>query len=256
MRAAPRAATRCGEHGPRPRPTPSSSRAAIRHLRWRRRAPRGGDLGVVTILLSDPRVAAVRLVESGEPLVALDASFGPARALVRGWRGQPPGPSPDPPVRRSPAPGGRGPPVGGRPAGDHRPLLRGDLRRPPGHLARPTSTGWSRATSPPSPSHPTWPGPPSTSPWSTRTERRWTWAHRIDATPEQSAGTCYFDADGISRFARSHRRLLSTVLTWSGFVNYPTEWWHWSYGDRYWALVTGAPAALHGPVEITAGAAA
>jgi hypothetical protein len=20
-----------------------------------------------------------------------------------------------------------------------------------------------------------------------------------------------------------------------GFVNYPTEWWHFSYGDRYWA---------------------
>jgi D-alanyl-D-alanine dipeptidase len=31
-------------------------------------------------------------------------------------------------------------------------------------------------------------------------------------------------------------------------VNYPTEWWHWSYGDRYWALMTGAPAALYGPV--------
>jgi D-alanyl-D-alanine dipeptidase len=28
----------------------------------------------------------------------------------------------------------------------------------------------------------------------------------------------------------------------------PTEWWHWSYGDRYWALMTGAPAALYGPV--------
>jgi D-alanyl-D-alanine dipeptidase len=34
----------------------------------------------------------------------------------------------------------------------------------------------------------------------------------------------------------------------AGLVNYPTEWWHWSYGDRYWALVTGAPAALYGPV--------
>jgi D-alanyl-D-alanine dipeptidase len=28
-------------------------------------------------------------------------------------------------------------------------------------------------------------------------------------------------------------------------VNYPTEWWHWSYGDRYWALMTGAPAARY-----------
>ena len=32
-------------------------------------------------------------------------------------------------------------------------------------------------------------------------------------------------------------------------MNYPTEWWHWSYGDRYWALVTGAPAAHYGPVD-------
>jgi zinc D-Ala-D-Ala dipeptidase len=69
----------------------------------------------------------------------------------------------------------------------------------------------------------------------------------IDATPEQSGGACYFASVDISRFARSHRRLLSTVLTWSGFVNYPTEWWHWSYGDRYWALTTGAPAAVYGP---------
>ena len=26
------------------------------------------------------------------------------------------------------------------------------------------------------------------------------------------------------------------------------EWWHWSYGDRYWALMTGATAAVYGPV--------
>ena len=31
-------------------------------------------------------------------------------------------------------------------------------------------------------------------------------------------------------------------------MNYVTEWWHWSYGDRYWALMTGADAALYGPV--------
>ena len=46
------------------------------------------------------------------------------------------------------------------------------------------------------------------------------------------------------------------MLTWSGFVNYPTEWWHWSYGDRYWALTTGAAAALYGPVELSARTAA
>ena len=37
----------------------------------------------MTILLSDPRVTAVPVRERHEPLVALDAGFGPARALVR-----------------------------------------------------------------------------------------------------------------------------------------------------------------------------
>src|SRR2546421_10223901 len=35
------------------------------------------------VLLSDPRVAAVPVRDSGEPLAELDESFGPSRALVR-----------------------------------------------------------------------------------------------------------------------------------------------------------------------------
>ena len=70
----------------------------------------------------------------------------------------------------------------------------------------------------------------------------------VDATPEQSEGACYFDAPEVSRHARANRELLASVLQGAGLVNYPTEWWHWSYGDRYWALVAGAPAALYGPV--------
>jgi D-alanyl-D-alanine dipeptidase len=70
----------------------------------------------------------------------------------------------------------------------------------------------------------------------------------IDATPEQSGGRCYFAADGISREARANRDLLARVLCGEGLVNYPTEWWHYSYGDRYWAVTTGAGAALYGPV--------
>ncbi|WP_436497049.1 hypothetical protein [Actinokineospora sp. HUAS TT18] len=41
---------------------------------------------------------------------------------------------------------------------------------------------------------------------------------------------------------------LDTALTAVGMVNYPAEWWHWSYGDRYWAFVTGAVSARYGPV--------
>ena len=72
----------------------------------------------------------------------------------------------------------------------------------------------------------------------------------LDATPEESGGRCWFAADGISPDARAHRNLLASVLGRVGLANYPTEWWHWSYGDRYWALVTGRPHALYGSVEL------
>ena len=71
----------------------------------------------------------------------------------------------------------------------------------------------------------------------------------IDATPEDSDGRCWFAADGIGADARAHRSLMATVLGEQGLVNYPTEWWHWSFGDRYWALVTGASHAVYGPVQ-------
>lgn len=72
----------------------------------------------------------------------------------------------------------------------------------------------------------------------------------VDATPEDSDGACYFDAPDISALARHNRRLLAASLRTAGFVNYPTEWWHWSYGDRYWAFVTRAGAALYGEMPL------
>ncbi|MGW3264181.1 M15 family metallopeptidase [Streptomyces sp. NPDC001056] len=72
----------------------------------------------------------------------------------------------------------------------------------------------------------------------------------LNADPEVSAGACYTGATGIGTEARANRQILGTALGNAGLVNYPTEWWHWSYGDRYWALATGAPAALYGPREL------
>jgi D-alanyl-D-alanine dipeptidase len=69
----------------------------------------------------------------------------------------------------------------------------------------------------------------------------------IDATPEQSNGACFFEATNISRDARTNRSLLADVLTAAGLVNYPTEWWHWSFGDRYWAYCEKQPNAIYGP---------
>ncbi|GHG13382.1 D-alanyl-D-alanine dipeptidase [Amycolatopsis bullii] len=68
----------------------------------------------------------------------------------------------------------------------------------------------------------------------------------VNATPEDSGGACYTDAAGLGEQARTHRRILAQALLAEGFVNYPTEWWHWSFGDRYWALITGAAEARYG----------
>lgn len=71
---------------------------------------------------------------------------------------------------------------------------------------------------------------------------------QVNASPEESAGACYFASPLVPGQARSNREVLAEVLTAAGLVNYPTEWWHWSYGDRYWALATGPRQARYGPV--------
>ena len=60
--------------------------------------------------------------------------------------------------------------------------------------------------------------------------------------------TCPMDAPELHTQARNNRGLLKSAMTASGFVNYPTEWWHWSYGDRYWAFITKAGAARYGAI--------
>ncbi|MBT2229620.1 M15 family metallopeptidase [Nonomuraea sp. NEAU-A123] len=70
---------------------------------------------------------------------------------------------------------------------------------------------------------------------------------QVDDNPEESDGGCYTDATNISVDARVHRKILAAALEPVGLVNYPTEWWHWSFGDRYWALAEGRPYAVYGP---------
>ncbi|CTQ48330.1 M15 family metallopeptidase [Jannaschia donghaensis] len=47
------------------------------------------------------------------------------------------------------------------------------------------------------------------------------------------------------REARANRRLLYWLMVDAGFVNNPTEWWHFSLGDQMWARISGAPAAYY-----------
>jgi len=56
----------------------------------------------------------------------------------------------------------------------------------------------------------------------------------------------YTDSNKTSPLAKNNRKLLIKVMTKAGFVNYPTEWWHWSYGDRYWAAVRKGKFSIYG----------
>ncbi|MCA8348347.1 M15 family metallopeptidase [Burkholderia cepacia] len=71
----------------------------------------------------------------------------------------------------------------------------------------------------------------------------------LDATDQESSGACYTHNPFISRAAARHRQVLIAALTGAGFTNYPSEWWHWSFGDRYWAVMHNQSHAIYGPVE-------
>jgi zinc D-Ala-D-Ala dipeptidase len=201
----------------------------------------------MTILLSDPRVAAVPVRDVDEPLVALDPGFGPGRALVRRELA----------VRlqsaRAALPSGIYLRVleGYRPAHRQQAIIErysAEIRAVRPGIGEPELHILTSRYVAPLAVAPHVAGAAVDVTLVDSCGQELDLGTAIDATPEQSGGRCYFAADGISREARANRDLLARVLFREGLVNYPTEWWHYSYGDRYWALATGAGAALYGPV--------
>lgn len=61
----------------------------------------------------------------------------------------------------------------------------------------------------------------------------------FDAFVPQAAAAALETAGAV--LERDLRRLLATVMSGAGFVQHPQEWWHWEFGTRYWAAVTGSP---------------
>lgn len=57
-----------------------------------------------------------------------------------------------------------------------------------------------------------------------------------------------FSAPGLSPAAHGNRDILAKALLSAGLTNYPSEFWHWSYGDQGWAYRGGHGTALYGPV--------
>jgi D-alanyl-D-alanine dipeptidase len=207
-----------------------------------------GPGGREIVLLSDARVGRIPVVESGEPLVELDERFGAARAPVRSGLARRLGGAQDALL----AEGLRLEVVEGH---RHPTEQQRIIDRYSGEVLaeRPGVDSWelevltSRFVS-----------PIAVAPHVAGAAVDLTLAEadggpldmgtEIDATPEMSGGRCYFDAPDITPEARALRGVLARALGAAGLVNYPTEWWHWSYGDRYWALMTGATAALYGPI--------
>lgn len=54
----------------------------------------------------------------------------------------------------------------------------------------------------------------------------------------------------VSAEQRRNRGVLKENLTRAGFVNYPAEWWHYSFGDRLWAKLTNSPIAIFGRLNL------
>lgn len=61
---------------------------------------------------------------------------------------------------------------------------------------------------------------------------------------------CFTNSELIDKTARANRQILINALEAEGFVNYPAEWWHWSYGDRYWAEAKGKSFAIYGAMRV------
>jgi D-alanyl-D-alanine dipeptidase len=70
----------------------------------------------------------------------------------------------------------------------------------------------------------------------------------VNESPEATANACRTAARNIAPVALRNRAVLWTALRAVGLTNYPAQWWHWSYGDRYWALSNGLPNTLYGEV--------
>jgi len=64
--------------------------------------------------------------------------------------------------------------------------------------------------------------------------------HRVGAATESAE---------VTPIQRQNRAILVAAMHGAGFVNYPHEWWHWSYGDRFWGCMTGR-AAIYDSVTL------
>lgn len=57
--------------------------------------------------------------------------------------------------------------------------------------------------------------------------------------------TAFFENEK-NEVVKENRRLLYSVMTKAGFTNLPSEWWHFDYGDHFWAYYNNSPSLYRG----------
>ena len=61
--------------------------------------------------------------------------------------------------------------------------------------------------------------------------------------------TDYFEHQGCKKI-RDNRRLLYNIMTSVGFTNFPSEWWHYDYLDRFYAYYKNVEAHYEGVFKV------
>lgn len=54
---------------------------------------------------------------------------------------------------------------------------------------------------------------------------------------------------GLTAGQKANRLILLNALAQEGVLNYPPEWWHFSYGDRIWAILQRLEDTLYRPLS-------
>lgn len=62
---------------------------------------------------------------------------------------------------------------------------------------------------------------------------------------DDRAFTRYFELSENSK-VKNNRRILYNIMTSVGFTNLSSEWWHFDYGDSFWARAVGKPVIYKG----------
>lgn len=63
--------------------------------------------------------------------------------------------------------------------------------------------------------------------------------------------TAWYEQNDCDNIVKKNRRLLYNVLSSQGFTNFPAEWWHYDFGDAFWAFYTKRDAIYSSKYEET-----